>query len=84
MSSLQVSSCRQVVDLVTEYLEGGLPPDERPAFERHVAICPPCRGYLSQMRRVQQVAGRLSEEDVPERLRASLLEAFRDWKTTKR
>ncbi|MBA2383383.1 MAG: zf-HC2 domain-containing protein [Actinobacteria bacterium] len=84
MSPLQLSSCRHVVDLVTEYLEGGLPPDERLAFERHVAICPPCRGYLSQMRRVQQVAGSLSDDDVPERLRASLLEAFHDWKTTQR
>ena len=74
-------SCRQVVDLVTEYLEDVLPPDERLAFERHVAICPPCRGYLSQMRRLQEVTGTFKADDVPERLRASLLEAFRDWKS---
>ena len=69
------------VELVTEYLDGGLDPSERLAFERHVAICPPCRGYLSQLRRVSSVAGTLSEGDVPESLRESLLKAFRDWKT---
>lgn len=81
MSASQTFSCRQVVDLVTEYLEDGLPPDERRTFERHVAICPPCRGYLAQMRRVQELTGTLSDSDVPERLRASLLDAFRDWRS---
>jgi len=82
MSDRSADSCQQVVELVTEYLEGGLGASERLAFERHVAICPPCRGYLSQLRRVSTVAGTLSEDDVPERLRESLLEAFRDWKTS--
>lgn len=72
-------NCRQVVELVTEYLEGGLEVDQRLAFEQHVAICPPCRGYLSQLRLIARTAGSLREEDVPEPLRESLLEAFRDW-----
>jgi anti-sigma factor RsiW len=73
-------SCRQVVELVTEYLDGGLPVDERLAFERHVAICPPCRGYFSQLRLITRTAGTLSEEDVPDHLRERILTAFRDWK----
>lgn len=81
MSSPSADTCQQVVALVTEYLDGGLATDERLAFERHVAICPPCRGYLSQLRRISSVAGTLSDDDVPERLRSSLLDAFRDWKT---
>ena len=81
MTDRPAVSCRQIVELVTEYLDGGLEVSERLAFERHVAICPPCRGYLSQLRRVSRVAGTLSEDDVPEPLRTSLLDAFRDWKT---
>lgn len=81
MSDRPGYSCQQVVEVVTEYLEGGLEASDRLAFERHVAICPPCRGYLSQLRRVSAVAGTLSEEHVPERLRGALLEAFREWKT---
>jgi len=73
-------SCRQVVELVTEYLDGGLAADRRLAFERHVAICPPCRGYFSQLRLITKTSGTLSEEDVPEHLRERILAAFRDWK----
>ncbi|MDP9492115.1 MAG: anti-sigma factor [Actinomycetota bacterium] len=78
--SEQPLSCQQIVELVTEYLDGGLEVDERLAFERHVAICPPCRGYLNQLRLIGRTAGTLREEDVPEPLRESLIEAFRDWK----
>jgi anti-sigma factor RsiW len=82
MSKRTVDTCEQVVELVTEYFEGALATEERLAFERHVAICPPCRGYLSQLRRVSTVAGTLSEDDVPPHVRDSLLAAFRDWKAS--
>ena len=81
MSIRSAKTCQDVVELVTEYLEDGLVAEERLAFERHVTICPPCRGYLSQMRRVSRAGGSLREDDVPERLRGSLLDAFREWKT---
>jgi predicted anti-sigma-YlaC factor YlaD len=73
-------TCRQIVEVVTEYLDGGLVTAERVAFERHVAICPPCRGYLSQIRNVTRVAGGLSENDLAPSARQDLLEAFADWK----
>ena len=81
MSTQSPDTCQDVVELVTEYLEDGLVAPDRLAFERHVAICPPCRGYLAQMRRVSRIAGSLGEEDVPEKLRSSVLDAFREWKT---
>jgi anti-sigma factor RsiW len=73
-------SCREIVELVTEYLEGGLAPADRLAFERHVAICPPCRGYLAQMRKVVRVAGTIKEENLPESVRRDLNAVFADWK----
>ena len=42
--------CRQVVELVTDYLEGALPGELRDAVERHLAVCPPCVVYVEQMR----------------------------------
>jgi anti-sigma factor RsiW len=77
-------TCREVVELVTEYLDGGLDAERQLAFERHVAICPPCRGYFSQLRLITKTAGALSEEDVPEHLRERILTAFRDWKAEPR
>jgi anti-sigma factor RsiW len=73
-------TCRQVVDLVTEYLEGSMPVSERVAFEQHVALCPPCRAYLVQLRKVVRVAGAVREEDLSPAARESLRDAFRDWK----
>ena len=72
-------SCREIVQLVTEYLEGTMPPETRLRFERHVAICPPCRGFLGQMRETLRVSGELPEESLSPETREALLEAFRDW-----
>jgi anti-sigma factor RsiW len=75
-----VLSCRQIVDLVTQYTEGGLAREERRDFERHVAICPACRGHFTQLQKISRTAEGLSEEKLPEPLRASLVEAFREWR----
>jgi predicted anti-sigma-YlaC factor YlaD len=73
-------TCQQIVEVVTEYLDGGLETSDRVAFERHVAICPPCRGYLSQIRWVSRVAGGLRADELPEHVRDGLLSAFAEWK----
>ena len=75
----QMLSCREIVQLATEYLEGTMPPDARLRFERHVAICPPCRGFLGQMRETLRLGGELPEESLSPETREALLEAFRDW-----
>ena len=72
-------TCREIVQLVTEYMEGTMPPETRLRFERHVAICPPCRGFLGQMRETLRVSGELTEESLSPETREALLEAFRDW-----
>jgi anti-sigma factor RsiW len=43
-------SCQELVELVTDYLEGALPPEDVARFEAHVAACPGCEAYLEQMR----------------------------------
>ncbi len=80
MRTAQALSCQELVELVTEYLEGALPGPQRLAFEQHVAICPPCRGYFAQLRKTIKVGERLREEDLPVDVRDGLLAAFRDWK----
>ena len=73
-------SCRELVELVTEYLEGRLPLEERTRFELHLGYCDYCRAYLRQMRQVLETAGELTEESVAPEAKSSLLAAFRDWK----
>jgi predicted anti-sigma-YlaC factor YlaD len=73
-------SCKELVELVTEYLEGTLPPSERARFDEHLVLCPGCRTYLEQMRLTIRVLGKLSEESIAPRARDELLRAFRNWK----
>lgn len=74
-------SCREMVELMTEYLDGALDPRRHARFERHLAGCPHCRTYLEQVRATIGAAGALREEDVPEPVLAALLDAFRAWKS---
>jgi anti-sigma factor RsiW len=73
-------SCRELVELVTDYLEDMLAPDTRARFERHIASCGYCTRYMLQMRETLQVVGHLDPEALDPRVEAELLVAFRDWK----
>jgi predicted anti-sigma-YlaC factor YlaD len=73
-------SCREMVELVSTYLDGGLAAHDRALFEAHLAMCDGCSAYLDQMRRTLAVVGSLREESVDPAVRERLLHAFRDWK----
>ena len=78
--SHQHVTCRQVVDLVNDYLERALPADATSLFEQHLNFCEGCVIYVDQMRSTVAAVGRVREEDVPPDARAKLLTAFREWK----
>lgn len=71
--------CVDFVELVTDYLEGALPTEQRLIIERHLAFCVPCVDYLDQMRAAVRATGALREEDVPEPVMDTLLQAFREF-----
>lgn len=73
--------CRELVELITEYLEDRLSPRDRARFEAHLAECPPCQRYLDQFRQTIRVLGRLPEESLSPAARDMLLAAFRGWST---
>ena len=73
-------TCREVVELVTDYLEGALSERERADFERHLAGCAGCRAYVEQMRVAIELTGTIDPAEPPSPLREELLAAFRDWK----
>ena len=80
MSATDDLACNELVEIVTDYLEGSLPPEEEARFEDHLAICEGCRTYLEQMRLTIRVTGKLSEESIPPPAKRELLRAFRNWK----
>jgi anti-sigma factor RsiW len=73
-------SCRDLVELVTDYLEKTLPAADRVRFEEHLATCPPCQTYLDQMRQTIRAVGRLPRESISDDAKRGLLEIFRNWK----
>jgi anti-sigma factor (TIGR02949 family) len=72
--------CQDVVEVVTDYLEGELAPDDRRRFDRHLAACEGCQVYLEQVRTLIRMAGRPTVEAVPPETMAGLLRAFRSWR----
>lgn len=75
-------TCREFVELVTEYLEGTLTSSVRACFEAHLAVCEGCQIYVDQMQQTIHDLGKLDEETIPAAGKAKLLAYFRDWKRT--
>jgi len=73
-------TCKELVELVTEYLEGTLPEDVRMRMENHISGCDGCTNYLDQMRQTIRLTRRLREESLTPQQRDDLLRLFRDWK----
>ena len=80
MSASGELTCRELVELVTDYLEGALVAPERARFEEHLVYCPGCVHYVEQMRETVRLTGSLREEQIPSEAKARLLETFRTWK----
>jgi anti-sigma factor RsiW len=73
-------TCRELVELVTDYLDGALPTPERVRFEEHLVYCPGCLYYLDQMRETVRLTGALTEETIPVGARDRFLATFRSWR----
>jgi len=73
-------TCKELVELITEYLECALREPERRRFERHLKGCPSCVTYLEQMRLAVRALGGLSQDSLSPEARDQLMSAFQDWK----
>jgi anti-sigma factor RsiW len=74
-------SCQELVELVTDYLEGAMPDELARRFERHIDSCNGCRIYVEQMRATIDLTGRLTPEQLSDEAEVALLHAFRGWRT---
>ena len=73
-------SCKEFVELVTDYFEGALSEDETRRFDQHVDHCIWCARYLEQMRMTLHTVGRIDEDSISLDAKQALLHAFRDWR----
>jgi anti-sigma factor RsiW len=75
-------TCKELVELVTSYLEGSLRGRRRRRFESHLTACDGCTRYLAQMEATIRATGTLTEEQVTDEQKTVLLAAFRDRKAS--
>jgi anti-sigma factor RsiW len=73
--------CQQVVELISDYLEGALPARERRRLEHHLAGCPHCSAYLAQMRETLRLTGRLVPEDLSPEMQREFSDVYRQWRS---
>ena len=73
-------TCQELVELVTEYLEGALSELDRARFEEHIALCPMCQVHLEQLRVTVRELGTLRERDFDPDVLAEMQERFRTWR----
>jgi len=73
-------TCQEVVELVTDYLEGTLGWRDRRRMAKHLKGCDPCVGYIAQMRETLDLLGTVPVDTISPETQAALLEAFRDLK----
>ncbi len=72
--------CRELIELVTDYLDGNLSRRDRARFDAHIAGCTNCTRYLEQFRETIRLTGGLRETDVSREAEAELLAQFAAWK----
>jgi len=78
--AIEQLSCQELVELVTEYNENALSPEDRARFEEHLGTCEGCRNYIEQMKATVATVGQLRPDDLSPEAEKALLDAFRGWK----
>ena len=73
-------NCQELVELVTDYLEGALSNRDRARFEAHIASCENCREYVAQFEQTIALTGTLREDDIEPAARDALLAQFSEWR----
>jgi anti-sigma factor RsiW len=72
--------CNELVEVITDYLDGAMPAEDAARFDEHLGECPGCTIYLEQMRQTITALGHLPPESLSAEAERSLALAFRDWR----
>lgn len=73
-------TCRELVEVITDYLDGAMSDVNRTRFERHLGECEGCTTVVDQFRSTIETTGRLTEDHVSEKQREAMREVFRQWR----
>jgi anti-sigma factor RsiW len=71
--------CKEVVELVSDFLGDAMAPDDRARLEQHLLVCPPCTLHVAQVRSTIEYVAELREDGAPAEVGPALVELFRQW-----
>jgi predicted anti-sigma-YlaC factor YlaD len=79
-------TCRDLTELITDYLEERMTFAERIRFQLHLGMCRHCRAYLKQMKGLIEKLGALPQPlpPPPADVQAELVERFRNFHRSKK
>lgn len=60
--------CREITDLLLDYMTGGLDPETVSAFQDHLRLCPDCVAFLNTYKKTVQLTRSLRYESIPAEL----------------
>jgi anti-sigma factor RsiW len=72
-------ACQELVELVSDYLEGVLGPDQTERIQEHLAICTSCDNYIAQVRATIRATGSLPPEIPSAAVEDQLTDLYRQW-----
>jgi anti-sigma factor RsiW len=73
-------SCQEMTEVITDYLDDALPPEEQERYERHLTYCAGCNRYTEQMRETVRQTGMVPrEQSLAPALRDEIIAKFRTW-----
>lgn len=76
-------TCRELVELVTDYAEGKMSFWEKLRFQMHLGMCRHCREYVRQVKITVSLAKSLPPPPPPPEVEAELLARFRSWRASR-
>ena len=83
-TTLPEMPCQELVEVITDYLEGALSESDRIRFEEHLSVCGKCQEYVDQFQRTIAAVGVVRESELDPEVRQGLIEAFRGWSGSSR
>ncbi|RMG59131.1 MAG: hypothetical protein D6713_06160 [Deltaproteobacteria bacterium] len=65
-------NCRELINLLADYLDGSMDPELREELERHISMCEPCMNFLRTYDRTRIITRQVRIEEIPEEFRSRL------------
>jgi anti-sigma factor RsiW len=74
---LSEKNCKQLTDLLYDYVNGNLSRNIKRDFQQHLRICPDCVRFLNTYKKTVTVAGTVHAEKIPAKVKDNILEFLR-------